>query len=213
MTAIIVTLAVMIGVIPCIIHSLREHGQWPTIAFFTGGFVFGIVRENIVALMPGMYTYPNHPLYIGAAPLMMGFGWSASFYACWMIGKRILEGFAPQYAENHWVVALITAIGTAFLSLPVEIAAGAPETSWWIWPADAIRVWYEMPPIVPFGWGGAAFIFILLFIRIMNKFEDKKKAAIVFVSVGAILAIIIHLLYVLIVRGIIVLIMMITSVG
>ncbi len=44
MYAEIVTLAVMIGCIPCIIHSLSKRGQWPTVAFFVGGFVFGIIN-------------------------------------------------------------------------------------------------------------------------------------------------------------------------
>ncbi len=207
MTAIIVTLAVMIGCIPCIVHSLKEHGQWPTIAFFTGGFIFGIVRENIVALMPGMYTYPNHPLYIGAAPLMMGFGWSASFYACWMVSKRIIEAFAPHFKDSRLAVSFLTAVGTALLSLPVEIAAGAPETSWWIWPAEAISVWYEMPPIVPFGWGGAAFIFVFMFIWLMDKIKSPKRAAVFFVFGGSVSAIFIHLIYVVTVRGVIVLLL------
>ncbi len=73
---------------PCIIHSWLTRGYWKAVVFFTGGFLFGFVRENIVALMPSLYTYPNHPLYIGAAPLMMGFGLdrvrSATTLMSWM---------------------------------------------------------------------------------------------------------------------------------
>lgn len=68
MYAEVVTITVMVGCILCIIHSWLERGPRETAAFFVGGFVFGIVRENIVSLMPTLYTYPNHPLYVGSAP-------------------------------------------------------------------------------------------------------------------------------------------------
>jgi hypothetical protein len=146
----IVTLTVMLGCVPCIIHSWLTRGHWKTAAFFVGGFVFGIVREDIVALMPSLYTYPNHPLYIGAAPLMMGFGWSASFYASWCVAERLLEGFVPDYQSDRWGVAAVTGAITGLLSIPVEVAAGAAETLWWVWPSEAVDVPWEMPAIVPF---------------------------------------------------------------
>lgn len=206
MHAEIVTLTVMIGCIPCIVHSWLTRGQWKTVAFFTGGFAFGIVRENIVALMPGLYTYPNHPLYIGAAPLMMGFGWSASFYASWCVAERLLEGFAPQHQGSIWHLALVTGLVTGLLSLPVEVAAGAPETLWWIWPAEAIDVLWEMPAIVPFGWAGAAFLFILFFDRTMKQPHPEERNTILFV-LATLLVVILHLIYVLILRTVIVILL------
>ncbi len=206
MHAEIVTLTVMIGCIPCIVHSWLTRGQWKTVAFFTGGFAFGIVRENIVALMPGLYTYPNHPLYIGAAPLMMGFGWSASFYASWCVAERLLEGFAPQHQGSIWHLALVTGLVTGLLSLPVEVAAGAPETLWWIWPAEAIDVLWEMPAIVPFGWAGAAFLFILSFNWIRKWQYPPEKRALIFL-LTTVVVILLHLLYVLGVRFILIVIL------
>jgi len=200
----IVTAAVMVGCFLCLIHSWIYRGRWETVALFVGGFVFGIVRENIVALMPTLYTYPNHPLYIGSAPLMMGFGWSASFYACWVISERIVEAFSPSLATRWWGVPLVTAITTAMLSIPVEVAAGAPETLWWVWPPTAVTVLWEMPAIVPFGWGGAAFLFIVFFRRIMKREGAPRYNAIIFI-VSTLAVIIIHLVYVLAVRTVIVL--------
>jgi len=204
MYEIIVTLAVIVGCIPCIVHSWRVRGKWTTAAFFVGGFIFGIVRENIVALFPTLYTYPNHPLYIGAAPLMMGFGWSASFYASWAVAERILEGFAPKWKDSRWMVPFVTAIITALLSIPVEVAAGASQTQWWIWPIGAITVLWEMPAIVPLGWGGGAFLFILFLREIMTRVKPEKRAALLFV-VSTLMVIALHLLYVLAVRLVIVL--------
>jgi hypothetical protein len=178
------------------------RGQWETLAFFGGGFVFGIVRENIVALLPMLYTYPNHPLYIGAAPIMMGFGWSASFYASWSMAETIREAFAPD-SNERWTIPIMTAVITGALSIPVEVAAGAPETLWWVWPAEAITVLYEMPAIVPFGWAGAGFLFVLFFREIM-KGENMKRRAIQFVAI-TLVVILLHLLYVLGVRTVIVL--------
>ena len=205
MYAEIVTLAVMIGCIPCIIHSWTSRGEWATIAFFVGGFVFGIIRENIVALLPSMYTYPNHPLYIGAAPLMMGFGWSASFYASWCFAEKILEAFVPSRREGLLAVPLLTAIITGTLSIVPEIPAGAAETQWWIWPSEAIPVFYEMPAIVPFGWAGAAFLFILFFRFVHQKEWVPKKKASVFILL-TIVVIALHLVYTLGVRFVIVMI-------
>ncbi len=202
MYAEIVTLTVMFGCLLCIVHSWRYRNHWDTIAFFVGGFVFGIVRENIVALLPSMYLYPNHPLYIGAAPLMMGFGWSATFYACWMVSERLIDGFRPALRDRWWGVPLVAAITTATLSLPVEITAVAPETHWWMWPSNAFTVLWEMPLLVPFGWAGAAFLFIAFFIRTMKlEWKPRKRAGAFIVLTLAV--IMIHLVYVLAVRLII----------
>ncbi|MBD3159829.1 MAG: hypothetical protein GF309_13685 [Candidatus Lokiarchaeota archaeon] len=204
MYAEIVTLTVMIGCIPCILHCYLERGKWTTLSFFAGGFVFGIVRENIVSLMPTLYQYPNHPLYIGNAPLMMGFGWSASFYASWIVGRDILKGLSRSNVKRIWVQGIATAIITAFLSIPVEVAAGAPETLWWIWPAEAITVLWEMPAIVPFGWGGAAFLFVTSFQYVEGRKDSEFNKTIMFTIITLPL-ILIHLVYVFGVRSTIVL--------
>lgn len=197
----IVTLAVMFGCVPCIIHCWRYRGKWSTAAFFVGGFVFGIVRENIIALIPNMYTYPGYPLYIGAAPLMMGFGWSASFYASLCFAERVAEAFTPSLAGSAWEIPLLTGIIAGALSVVVEVPAGAPETLWWIWPPEAIKVFYEMPAIVPLGWAGAAFFFVLLFRWTMKRGETARNA-IIFILL-AIVVIVIHLVYTLGVRQVI----------
>ncbi len=202
----IVTATVMFGCLLCIIHSWQYRGLWPTVGFFTGGFVFGIVRENIVALLPSLYTYQGHAIMIGAAPLMMGFGWSASFYACWTVSERLLQVFAQQWTSSLWTTPLLTAIVTATLALPVETAATAPQTSWWIWPPGAITVLWEMPAIVPFGWAGAAFLFVLLFNWLDKRYETQPlEGALIFVLLTLVI-IVLHLLYVLAVRMLIVLI-------
>lgn len=199
----IVTLAVIIGCIPCIIHSWLTRSKWQTAGFFIGGFVFGIIRENIVALLPTLYTYPGHPLYIGAAPLMMGFGWSATFYASWCIAERLLEAYVPNQKDGTIAVPFVTAIIAATVAIVVEVPAGASETQWWIWPSEAMTVFYEMPAIVPFGWAGAAFLFILLFRYIFSKGIDDRKNAVIFMMTTLVI-ILIHLIYVLIVRFLIV---------
>ena len=206
MYAEIVTLTVIIGCIPCIAHSWLEQGKWDTVSFFFGGFVFGIVRENIVFLMGTLYYYPDHPFYIGYAPLIAGFSWSAAFYSCTIVGKQIVEAFGPKYKENLLVISFMAALVTAALSLPVELAGSAPLTAWWVWPPDAIRVFYEMPAIVPFGWGGAAFLFILFYQWVNSKEIESERKAIYFV-VLSLLVIILHLIYLLIVRSVFVLVL------
>jgi hypothetical protein len=202
----IVTAAVVIGCVPCVLHCWMYRGHWQTLGFFIGGFIFGVVRENIIALMPGMYTYPNHPLYLGAAPMVMWFGWSASFYASWCLAEVILEAFASSRKNSMLLISLVTAVIAACLSIAVEVAAGASATQWWIWPPEAITVFYEMPAIVPFGWAGAAFLFILPFIFTMKRIQDSRKAALVFIIVSLAI-VVIHLLYTLVVRTIIVFLM------
>lgn len=202
----IVTAAVVIGCIPCILHCWIYRGHWQTLGFFLGGFIFGVVRENIVALLPGMYSYPDHPLYLGAAPIVMWFGWSASFYASWCVAEIILEAFIPSKRNSILLVSFVTAIIAACLSIAVEIPAGAAVTQWWVWPPAAITVFYEMPAIVPFGWAGAAFLFVLVFMYIMSRIQDSRKATLVFL-IATLAVIVIHLLYTLIVRTLIVLLM------
>ena len=206
MYAEIVTLTVILGCIPCIVHSCLNEGKWLTVSFFIGGFVFGIVRENIVFFMGTLYYYPDHPFYIGYAPLIAGFSWSAAFYSCSFVGKQLVETFAPKYQENILVIHVMAALVTAAISLPVEVAGSAPLTSWWVWPPEAIRVFFEMPAIVPFGWGGAAFLFILFFQWVNSKEISSDRKAIFFV-VLSLLVIILHLIYLLIVRSIIILLL------
>jgi len=205
MYAEIVTLTVIIGCIPCILHCYLERGEWATLSFFAGGFVFGIVRENIVSFLPTLYQYPNHPVYIGNAPLMMGFGWSASFYASWIVGRDILRTVSASSTKRIWVQGIGTAIITAFLSIPVEVAAGAPETLWWIWPPEAITVLWEMPAIVPFGWGGAAFLFVGMFLYLEESETSELTKTIMFVILTLPL-ILVHLVYVFGIRSIILLV-------
>jgi hypothetical protein len=199
----IVTLTVIVGCLPCIVHSWLYREKWETFSFFVGGFVFGIVRENILFLMGTLYYYPDHPLYIGYAPLIAGFSWSASFYSCAFIGQRLIEAFFPKYEENLFAISFMAAIVTAALSLPVEVAGSAPMTSWWVWPPEAIRVFYEMPAIVPFGWGGAAFLFILFFKFIESTEIPHDRKAVLFI-ISTLLVIVIHLVYLFIVRAVIV---------
>jgi hypothetical protein len=206
MYAELVTVTVILGCIPCIVHSWMEKEKWHTLSFFIGGFVFGIVRENIVFLIGTLYYYPDHPLYIGYAPLIAGFSWSAAFYSCTFVGKRLVEAFTPKYQENMLVIPVMAALVTAALSLPVEVAGSAPLTSWWVWPPEAIRVFYEMPAIVPFGWGGAAFLFILFYQWVNSKDMAPDRKAIYFI-VLTLLVIILHLIYLLIVRSVIVLLL------
>ncbi len=198
MYAEIVTATVMLGCLLCIIHSWRNQDIWFTVAFFVGGFVFGIVRENIVSMMGTLYTYPDHPLYIGSAPLMMGFGWSASFYASWVISDRILDAFAPGIKERWWGSPLFSAIVTGLLSIPVEVAAGAPQTQWWVWPSNVVLVMWEMPALVPFGWAGAAFLFLFFFQRVMARGHSRENALLFIVT--TLLVIVLHLTYVFAVR-------------
>jgi hypothetical protein len=133
---------------------------------------------------------------------MMGFGWSASFYASWCFAEKILEAFVPSQKDGVLSVPLLTAIITGTLSIVPEIPAGAAETQWWIWPAEAIPVYYEMPAIVPFGWAGAAFLFILFFRYINAKEWMPEKKALVFILCTMII-IILHLVYTLVVRALI----------
>jgi hypothetical protein len=134
---------------------------------------------------------------------MMGFGWSASFYASWCIAEVILKAFFAPQEKNLLSVSLITAIIVGSLSFAVEAPAGASVTQWWIWPPEAVTVFYEMPAIVPFGWAGAAFLFILAFTFTMKKISEPRKAALLFLVV-ALGVIALHLVYTLAVRTLII---------
>jgi len=121
-----------------------------------------------------------------------------------MISQRLSEGFVPALVDHWWGIPLLTAVVTGLLAIPVEVAAGAPQTLWWVWPADAITILWEMPALVPFGWAGAAFLFIVFFRRSMALPRSDLDKTVIFV-VSTLLVIVLHLVYVLAVRTIIVL--------
>lgn len=177
-------------------HSWLKHRNfWYPLTFFGGGFLFGIIRENIVQSLVSLYSYPGYYLYIFNAPLFMGFGWSVAFYIGLEITYNIFDGLKIQ-KDNILLVALSVAIFSALLGFAIEITAVQAE--WWIWYIPAFYM--GMPLIVPFGWGGAAFIFLSIFLYLERKNLPENKFLLYFYILVPVI-IFLHMGYVVLVRN------------
>ena len=167
------------------------------INFFVAGFVFGILRENIVQLISHLYEYPGYAIYILKAPLLLGFGWSVAFYIGLFLTKDILSPISERYSNNIFILALGAAIVAGLLGFAIEVTA--VQVEWWIWYMKPFYL--GMPLIVPFGWAGGAFIFLAIFLYIQNlKVTSTRKLIYILCLVPVM--IFLHLGYVFLVRAV-----------
>ena len=79
-------------------HSWRYRGRALTLSFFLGGFIFGIIRGNLIhwiitQLMGGSslpYLFVRPMIRIWNASLQECIGWTFTLYLSWSISERIL---------------------------------------------------------------------------------------------------------------------------
>jgi len=167
------------------------------INFFVAGFVFGILRENLVQMISHLYEYPGYTLYIFKAPLLLGFGWSVAFYIGLFLAKDIISPFSERYSKNIIVLALCAAVIAGLLGFAIEVTA--VQVEWWIW---YVKPFYlGMPLIVPFGWAGGAFIFLVIFLYIQNL-EITPTRKLIYILCLVPVMIFLHLGYVFLVKAV-----------
>jgi len=121
-----------VSVIECSASSKTSIMKpYKLILFFGVGFIFGILRENLIqvlielAILPSLYTYSLHFLRILYSPIVIGIGWIFAFYNGMIVGERYLK------STNPVKTSFLAAIFVMLVSFPIEVTVVA--MNWWIW--------------------------------------------------------------------------------
>ncbi|MHA1214343.1 MAG: carotenoid biosynthesis protein [Candidatus Hodarchaeales archaeon] len=140
-----------------IIHSWKTRTHDFVVLYFVFGFIFGIVRENLLqiliggGLIPSLYSYSSEFIRILYAPIVVGLGWAFAFYNGLHYSETLYKN------DNIWFKSLISAFVVMLISIPIEMTAVA--LNWWEWNIPNMPLILNMPVMVPFGWASAAFLF------------------------------------------------------
>jgi len=149
------TLIASLGTILLILHSWKTREPDFLILYFILGFLFGIIRENLLqiliseGLVPSLYSYSSEFIRIFYSPIVVGLGWVFAFYNGLV--------YSETYSEKIWVKSVLSSLFVLLISIPIEMTAVA--TGWWEWNIPNMPLIIGMPIMVPFGWASAALLF------------------------------------------------------
>ncbi|MCK4847906.1 MAG: carotenoid biosynthesis protein [Candidatus Heimdallarchaeota archaeon] len=172
------TLVALVGTSLLLYHAYKNESLDFLLLFFGAGFLFGIIRENLLqmlilaGILPSLYSYSAEFIRILYAPIVVGLGWVFAFYNGLFTSKQLYQ------KENPWVTSTIAALFVMLIAFPIEVTA--VEAGWWTWSIEGIPLILGIPPLVPFGWATAAFLFNSSFILIKEKINGLKNQYIVF---------------------------------
>ncbi len=142
-------------------HSLRVRGTVFTLLFFVTGAVLGLLRENIVARLTGLYAYNPEvfTLWIGAAPAILAVFWSVSVYTSMTLSERLFHGDFLTGKRTIPIILLSTLFMGAYAASNEAMASVYPMVLWKFLPDVAI--WGGAPLMVVFGYAGLAAIMLI----------------------------------------------------
>jgi hypothetical protein len=150
---------VLAGVLVC--HSLRVRGTPFTLLFFITGAVLGLLRENVVARLTGLYAYnPDvFTLWIGAAPAILVVFWSVSIYISMTLSERLFHGDFLTGKRTTPIILLSMAFMGAYAASNEAMASVYPMVLWKFVPD--VTIWGGAPLMVVFGYAGLAAIMLV----------------------------------------------------
>jgi len=191
---------VLTGVL--IYHSLRVRGTVFTVLFFVTGAILGVLRENIVARLTGLYAYnPDvFTLWVGAAPAILMVFWSFSVYISLTLSERLVHGDFLNGRRTIPIILLSMAFMGAYAASNEAMASVYPMVLWKFVPD--VAVWGGAPLMVVFGYAGLAALMLIGVYGI----QRRRWRGWVKVLVGALSTLIIiplHLAWIALVRAVI----------
>ena len=131
-------------------HSSATRGSAFTWMFFIGGAVLGLIRENVVALIPALNLYSYNPetfnLWVGAAPFILMVFWSYTIYLALTFSETLLKGDLVGGRRRVWVVLLSMVFMAAYACLNESFASMYPMVLWKFKPA--LTIWGGTPAMV-----------------------------------------------------------------
>jgi len=185
-----------------IYHSLRVRGTVFTLLFFVTGAVLGLVRENVVARLTGLYAYnPDvFTLWIGAAPAILMVFWSFSTYISMTLSERLVHGDFVSGRRLVLIVLLSMAFMGAYAASNEAMGSVWPMVLWKFTPD--VTIWGGAPLMVVFGYGGLAAI-LLVGVYLINRRGWKAWVKILVGALSVLIMIPAHLAWIALVRAVI----------
>jgi hypothetical protein len=164
----IVEFASVVLFIGCAWHAVRYAGRGFAQQWFIAGYLFGLIRENIVQIAFPIYLYAPALLRVGAAPAFVSLLWACVSYLAYQFARRFTA------SKNYGPVAALMFLVAASLTLPIE--ATAAQLRWWVYQEPARVVFGGVPVSMPLVWGGAAAIYYAIFNRVrMSKLPERGR--------------------------------------
>jgi hypothetical protein len=181
-------------------HSLRLRGKEFTLLFFVTGACLGILRENVVARISGLYSYnPDvFVLWLGAAPAILMVFWSFSTYISMTLSERLVHGDFPGGKRLIGIILVSTFFMGAFAASNEAMASIFPMVVWKFKPDVAIPG--GAPLMVIFGYAGLAVI-MLAGITIIHRRDWKVWVKIVVGALSTVVMVPLHLAWIVLVRA------------
>jgi hypothetical protein len=169
MSASIVEFTALVLFVACLWHAARYNDRAFAQQWFIGGYLYALLRETIMQVTFGVYTFAPDILRIGAAPALVTLLSSSLFY----IALQFAQRFSPPQKSRR-ILALIFLIASS-IALPLE--ATATQAHWWTYGQTPSRtVFGGIPLFAPLIWGGGAAIFYVAFARVRGtNLPDRGK--------------------------------------
>ncbi len=166
-----------------IIHSIIFRGGKKTLTFFGTAFIFGLIREILYSNFVKRYVFTELTnLRVFDVPIAAIMGWTFTFYIGLFFAQKLLnfntnldkiskDQADSTYEEKVLPVLLIASVFATTVSLAIETCA--INMGWWdlLIISDA----YLAPAFLFFGWFGACFFFLNIYLVVQYKALRQKK--------------------------------------
>ncbi len=189
----IIEISSVILFVGCVWHATRFEGRAFAEQWFIAGYLFALIREDIMQVAFPNYFYTPSILRLGAAPALISLLYGSLFYLSYVFSRRL----AP--ATAHAPFAALVFVSTACFALPIEATAAAVH--WWLYEMPGPVIFGEMPVVAPLLWAGAAVLFYLVFQRLSTTRLPERGRLYAMITFAPIMAIV-HVIYSLILEAV-----------
>ncbi len=178
----------------CVWHAIRFQGRAFAEQWFIAGYLFALIREDIMQVAFPNYFYAPSILRLGAAPALISLLYGSLFYLSYVFSRRLAS--PTEYAR---FAALVFAATVCF-ALPIE--ATAAQVRWWLYEVPGPVVFGEMPVVAPLLWAGGAVIFYVVFQRLSVTRLPVRGRLYAMITFAPIMAVV-HIVYTLLLETVI----------
>ena len=162
------------------LHSWRFRGKGVTLAFFSAGSAFGVIRGNLIHYISTVYLGEQSPPYLFTQPVIRLWnvsvqeclGWIFALYLSWSTVEWLLGRESKTGVRIYRLVGL-----SAFFMGAVAYGAGvaAARLKWLIWIAPIKNPFFvEIPSGEIIAWISIAFDFLAPFLLIYYKVLQSR---------------------------------------
>ena len=163
-------------------HSWKYRGRALTLGLFLGGFVFGIIRGNLIywiitRVLGGdslPYLFVRPMIRIWNASLQECVGWTFIIYLSWSLSERILARRGEDSVPVFRLLGLACLLMGAAAYAVESVAAGV---QWWVWVIPIKNPYFAAVPFAGImAWISVGFDFLGPFLLITSRVLRTRAA-------------------------------------